>query len=233
MKPDRTNLYPVPPFTRKDLQRGEASLLSRGHWGNADLLLYRQGKNAWVVKDFTTCPWWVRQLWGRLLINRELHVLRRLRGISGVPRSSFRVDSFSFAYPYTPGRAINALAPQEVGSKYFLALEQLVREIHRRKVAHLDIRHLSNILVTEQGYPALVDFQSSLFLDRIPGSVCRILKDIDISGVYKCWRKINPETMNGTRRSFLAAMEKRRRFWILKGYPLGLKRLHQRKYDNV
>ncbi len=217
------------PFTRERLDRDKITIMSRGRWGNADLLLYRQGAETWVVKDFRSCPAWVHAGWGRFMLRRELAALNRLEGVEGVPASAFRLDRFALAYRYTPGRTLNSLLPRQIDAAYFNALEKLVGEIHRRGVAHLDIRHLSNVLVTDQGRPLLLDFQSSVFIDRLPGGLRQLLMDVDISGVYKCWQKLNPETMNDRQRDLLAEMEKKRRFWVLKGYPLGLKRLRGMK----
>jgi hypothetical protein len=80
---------------------------------------------------------------------------------------------------------------------------------------------MRNILVTDDGMPALLDFQTSLFLGSIPAALHGFLKDIDISGVYKCWRKVSPASIDAERLRRLAEMEKKRVFWIFKGYPLG------------
>ena len=211
-------------FTPEDLQNGRIEVLSKGRWANADLLSFQNGGATWVIKDFSACPWLVRHIYGRFMINRELRALKRLKGIKGFPEKAFSLHKFALCYHYIPGRTLKESKRQRLDSRYFLELERLVKEMHERNVVHLDIRYMRNILVTEDGTPALLDFQSSLLLDRLPRSLHQILKDVDISGVYKCWQKRCPQPMDRRRLEFLKSMEKRRSFWVFKGYPFGTRR---------
>jgi serine/threonine protein kinase len=45
---------------------------------------------------------------------------------------------------------------------FVAALDAAVREMHRRGVAHLDLRHRTNILMDEAGCPVLIDFASAV-----------------------------------------------------------------------
>lgn len=210
------------PFTRTDITRSDGDVISRGRWGNADIVRYRRDNAFWMVKDFSPCPYFVKYTWGRWMALREFRALERLKDIRGIPEQPFLLDAFALCYRFIPGTNLKAARKQQViGPDYFLALETLVREMHSRNVVHLDIRYMRNILVTDDGTPALLDFQSSLFLDGIPSVFHGFLKSIDISGVYKCWRKVNPSSIDAERLRLLAEMEKKRAFWIFKGYPLG------------
>ncbi|MEI6128265.1 MAG: RIO1 family regulatory kinase/ATPase [Pseudomonadota bacterium] len=210
------------PFTRKEFSERRPEILSRGRWANADLFRYEAGKTAWIIKDFSPCSPLVKYTWGRCMVGRELRALQRLEGIKGIPEKPFRLDRFALSYMFVPGTTLKeARKKQKPGPEYFLALEKLVQEMHRRNIVHLDIRYMRNILVTDDGSPALLDFQSSLSLDNTPRIFHRFLKDIDISGVYKCWRKVNPPSIDTKRLELLAAMEKKRSLWIFKGYPMG------------
>ncbi len=40
--------------------------------------------------------------------------------------------------------------------------------MHERGIVHLDIRYMRNIVVSDTGDPLLLDFQTCLFLNRIP-----------------------------------------------------------------
>lgn len=156
------------------------------------------------------------------MIKRELRALERLQGIQGIPEKPFLLDSFALCYVFIPGTNLKiARKIKKIGHDYFIALEKLVQEMHDRNVVHLDIRYMRNILVADDGKPALLDFQSSIFLDKIPVRFHKLFKDVDMSGVYKCWRKIDPASLDAHRLELLAEMEKKRMFWIFKGYPLG------------
>ena len=208
------------PFSRAALSPENITLLNRGRWGNANLFKYRCGDGAWVVKDFLHCPLPVRCTWGSFMVSRELRALDRLKGIEGIPENSFLLDKFALCYRYISGRTLKESRRLHLDTGYFVALEQLVRAMHERNIVHLDIRYMRNILITSLGRPALLDFQSSIFLENMPHSLHKLLKNVDISGVYKCWHKIAPETMDTKRLDLLNAMEKKRSLWIFKGYPL-------------
>ncbi len=211
------------PFLRKDLDFKSLNILHRGQWANADLFLFRQNGDEWAIKDFYPCPWLVRQTFGRLMVRREMLALQRLQGIHGIAETSFQLDEFALCYSFMPGTTLKQAKKE--GRKpacpdYFIALEKIVRQMHNRNVTHLDLRNLKNIILTDKNEPAIVDFQSCMMLDRVPRCFHELLKDIDLSGVYKCWYKISPETLDKDRADHLKTMNKKRRLWILKGYPL-------------
>ncbi len=212
------------PFFRKDLEAGPVDILSRGRWANADLSQYRRGENVWVVKDFLPCPPLIRKTWGRFMVKREYNALKKLSGLQGVPGNPFLLDEYAVCYPYIPGTTLRKAAPERINESFFFRLEELVKKMHERKVVHLDIRHQSNILVTEEGDPVLLDFQSVLNLERIPRFMHRFLKNIDLSGVYKNWINVKPELFDDARREQLEALNRKRSLWFFKGYPLGTRK---------
>lgn len=212
------------PFTRRDLTSGDLSVLHKGRWGNADLYIYEQNNRAWVIKDFSFCPPIVYKTWGRFLIMREYHALARLQGIRGVPESPFILNRYAFCYRYTPGQTLRETQPEMLDEAFFYKLEHLVEQIHARHMVHLDIRNRRNILVVDNKEPVLLDFQSSLKLDRVPRTFHKLLKDIDISGVYKMWQLKKPDSMDINRQRQLANLNKKRFLWVLKGYPFGTRK---------
>lgn len=211
-------------LTRKDLADSRCTILNRGRWGNADVYLFDRGDQKWVVKDFVPCPALIRETWGRLLVLREYGALSRLQGISGIPEVLCMIDARAFCYEYIPGMNLRKLPSEKLDAGFFYALETLVGRMHQRNVVHLDLRNRRNILMTEDGAPALLDFQSSLNLNHMPRGLHPLLKEIDISGVYKLWQKKQPETMDAQRRARLSAMNRKRGLWVLRGYPMGLRK---------
>ncbi len=212
------------PFCRKEFLSGSYKILSRGRWANADLYLYRQGGVDWVIKDFAPCPFWVRRTWGRIMVRREYRALSRLNRIPGIPEEPFILDENAVCYRHIPGKTLRKTPAESISEVYFYGLEQLVGMMHDRRMVHLDIRNRRNILVTDEGKPALLDFQSSLNLERVPRFLHGLLKEIDLSGVYKSWQSKQPESLDSARMARLSAMEKKRCLWFFKGYPLGTRR---------
>ena len=86
----------------------------------------------------------------------------------------------------TPAEVTDLVAPEFVAS-----LERAVRMMHARGVAHLDLRHRSNVLVGEDGEPILIDFASALCFH--PGGVAArwllpLFARYDLRAVEK-WRQ--------------------------------------------
>lgn len=210
------------PFTREEYERSGTEIIHGGRWGNADIHLYRRGNDVWVVKDFLHCPFVVRHTWGAFMVEREMSAMRNLQEFPGFPRDPFRLDRFAVAYRFEAGKDIGQTAPGNLTPAFFEKLESLVAEMHSRGVAHLDLRSGSNALVTEEGNPYILDFQSHVSLAGLPRFLRTILIDVDRSGVYKHWARVAPGTLSGERAMLLDRMNRWRRYWILKGY-LGFK----------
>ncbi len=211
------------PFTRKDLATVEFSILAKGRWGNADLYQFQRGRKIWVVKDFLPCPPFIRKTWGRFMVKREFMALQKLKGIPGISAESFLLDVYAVCYRFQPGTTLKETASELIDDEFFYKFEHLVQMMHQRNMVHLDIRNQRNILVTDDGEPALLDFQSSLNLENTPHPLHKIMKDIDMSGVYKNWGKKKPDSLDNSRRAHLESLNKKRFLWFLKGYPLGTK----------
>lgn len=152
---------------------------------------------------------------------REYRAYIRLAGLEGIPAEAFLLDEYAVGYRFIPGKTLRESDPAEIPIDFFHELEELVRRMHERNIVHLDLRNRRNILIAENGSPYLLDFQSYLDLTFMPRFLHRLLKDIDFSGVYKTWIKLRPDLIDKTRLAHLRRLNKRRRLWILKGYPLG------------
>jgi RIO-like serine/threonine protein kinase len=94
----------------------------------------------------------------RALLCREARALGTLAGLPGVARVLARseggdvlVRSFLPGTPLSLARAL----PRD----FFERLEELVRALHERGVCHNDLHKEGNVLVGDDGYPCLVDFQ--------------------------------------------------------------------------
>jgi len=99
----------------------------------------------------------------RVLLRRERRALRALEGLAGVARvldgargNDERGDDELWR-SFVPGTplCLAATLPRD----YFERLEELVRALHERGVCHNDLHKEGNVLVGDDGYPALVDFQ--------------------------------------------------------------------------
>ncbi len=208
-------------FTRADVARAERKLLRDGRFANARVERVRIGGTDWIFKDFSSRSFLVRHGVGRFLLGRELRALRRLQGIAGVPGDAFRVDAFSMAARFVPGRALADTPNGPFSTDYLLALEALLRQVHARGLVHLDTRGGGNLLIGPDGAPGIIDFQAALSTRWMPRALRGWLEDMDLSGVYKKWRRWQPDTLGEERLALLDRLNRWRRWWFLRGY-LGL-----------
>jgi hypothetical protein len=127
---------------------------------------------------------------GRWLARRETGFLRRLADVPNVPRWSGPVfaggqlQRHAVAHEYIPGGPLRPTSP--VGEEFLDRLAELVRAVHARDIAYVDLHKRENILVGDDGQPYLFDFQISYALPRwwpgnslLPRIVLRLLQRSD------------------------------------------------------
>lgn len=136
--------------------------LQRGGRLKPDVLLVEAGGGRVVVKD------WERVPLGRLLARREARIHGALRGHDTVPRFLGFIDARAFALEYRPGRRFSRRHPDVFSPAFGEALAEAVGGLHRRGVAHLDLRHRGNVRADPAGRPVLLDFGAALHFR--PGS---------------------------------------------------------------
>lgn len=218
-----------PTIPTRDLLTQEAPrYLSRGRAANADVRLLEVAGQKWVVKDFSACPWWVRELFGPWMISRELYALQLLQGISGVPQQARRIDRQALTYHFIEGSSLSGLERSVLTVRFFEDYERLVTQMHERGIAHLDLRNSGNVLYGSNGKPILIDFQSWLKLPRWLPFFARFLCRIDLSGVYKLWNGYLPGTMGSERQAVLDSVNRLRKGWIFSNY-MGLRHLFKER----
>jgi hypothetical protein len=102
---------------------------------------------------------------GRTLAEREIEVLRRLADVPNVPRwlGPVKCDGrplpHAVARSYIPGRP---LSPRDrLPGSFYDALARLLKIMHERRLAYVDLHKAENVLVGADGQPYLFDFQIS------------------------------------------------------------------------
>lgn len=176
---------------RQELEAQTRRVLNRGRFANPDVLLVDTARGFVVVKDFAPRCWWIRALWGRFSLARELRAYRALGGHPNIPRLLGRIDPYAFAVEYRPGRVLSRRVRRRLPTQFWDRLEVAIDAMHERGVVHLDLRHRSNILVDAQAHPILIDFGSAQCF-RVGSVASRWLlpplAQIDRSAIAK-WRQ--------------------------------------------
>ncbi|MCA9609873.1 MAG: hypothetical protein H6748_05310 [Spirochaetaceae bacterium] len=180
---------------RIDIDRGTLatrtrSVLSRGGWGNADVLLVETETGPVVVKDFAPRGAWLRRTVAPWLLDREERAYRALAGVDAVPQLLGRLDRDALVLEYRPGALLSRSLRGRVPTGFMADLEAAVGAMHARGIVHLDLRHRSNVLAGEDGRPVLIDFASALRFDvgtRLGRFLVRVLGALDRRAIEK-WR---------------------------------------------
>ncbi|HUT34353.1 MAG TPA: hypothetical protein VNE39_12780 [Planctomycetota bacterium] len=137
-----------------------ARLRSGGGTRPALLLIQDRGHHA-ILKDYLPASWLLRALVGPWLIGREERIYRVLDGVPGVPRLIGRLDRHALVVERIDGRACSEYPDGSLPPEFFERLETVVDGIHAHGVVHCDIKNRSNIVVTDDLDPYIVDFASA------------------------------------------------------------------------
>jgi hypothetical protein len=146
----------------------------------------------------------VKPIWGsftagpfsRWLLRREVRLHRLLDGIDGIPRLIGQDGDDAFLHEWIPGVTLNVFSGR-VGDDFFPRLIEIVRLVHARDVAYVDLAKDENIVVEEgTGRPHLIDFQVSVDFggrSRARRWVGRRLQREDLYHLEKHVRRYRPD----------------------------------------
>jgi len=189
--------------------------LVKGSFGKPDLNRVEVEGRTLMVKDVWRKNLFFRWTLGLWLIHKEWKIYSHLKGVHGVPQAIERIDRFAFAMEFVPGRPIER--GETLQPSFFPHLEQVLREVHKRGVVHLDLRHKGNILISEKGEPFLIDFNSSFYYKEkglFRRFIFPILRWVDNGGLLKLKERIAPELMTHEEMNFLKRFNRLRKLWI-------------------
>lgn len=201
-------------MTRKDIEKNYVCLV-RGRFGKPDLNRVSLDGQTYMVKDVRRRNFFLRWTLSLWLIQQEWKIYSRLKGLKGIPQPVARIDRFAFAMEYIPGKEVGR--DEMLSPSFFSELERVLLEVHSRGVVHMDLRHKGNILVSEEGKPFLIDFNSS-FAFKEGGLLRRILfpllRWVDYGGLLKLKERASPSSMTTDETAFLKRFNRLRRLWI-------------------
>ena len=175
--------------------------------------LLEVGGRKLVAKDYRACLAPYRWTVGRWNLVHEERALRRLTGIDGIPELRGRIGRWILVMSWLRGRDLGKVRKYRQTPAFYDRLAEMVEEMHRRGVVHLDLRQRRNILFRPKvRSPAILDFGSALCL-RPGGTLHRLLARIDRSGVLKYKDRARPGSLSESEERALRRMERRRKLW--------------------
>lgn len=125
--------------------------------------LFEGGRLPYIVKDYRAGDSAVRSILGRILVLREKKAYERLGSIEGIPTFICAPDAFSICTGFIQGRTVEAVLNNGGPPlTFYRDLRDLTDALHRRGIVHCDLKRASNILLTPQGRPCIVDFAAAV-----------------------------------------------------------------------
>lgn len=138
---------------------------------------------------------------GRKLTRREARLYSAFADLDGVPNFAGLIDDSSFAHVYVEGRPLRK--GDVVNDEFFPRLEAIMQQVHERRAAYVDFEKRENIIVGDDGWPYLIDFQISFqqpnaWWGKLPTTkwLLHILQTGDRYHLMKHWRRIRPDQLD-------------------------------------
>ena len=172
-----------------------------------------------VFKDYLPRAWWVKDVWGRFLINHEYYILNKLKDEPRVPRPVARVDDYAFLSEYIDGQPLKQFKSDTLPPVFFEHLTTEIKKIHDCGVVHLDLGQKKNIMIDSEFRPFFIDFANDLYF-RTEAFGFRQLFDllclIDHGALLKFKHRFFPQLLTPEEKKFLRRFLAIRKTWIFK-----------------
>jgi len=183
-----------------------------------DIFIVEREQHYLVAKDFRNKGWIARCLWGPLNLGYEKFLLNKLKGITHIPQVIGLEDYNCMLISHIDGDEIKKRS-HLISDKYFDKLLQIAVNLHSRGVLHLDLGHKSNIMVDQNGNPAIIDFNCSLYLS--PNSffrpLIRLLALVDRYSILRLKVKFRPQEASPDEKKRVARFLRLRKLWFFDG----------------
>lgn len=129
-------------------------VLKSDHFGRVEQGRLPDGRSV-VRRDLRAAPIWTRFV-ARRLASREARALQAASDVAGTPDVIGRTRN-ELVRSWIAGRPMQEVRPTD--PVFYAEARRLLQRLHRALVTHNDLHKEPNWLVTEEGDPALVDFQ--------------------------------------------------------------------------
>lgn len=142
---------------------------------------------------------------GRLQCRNEMAAFEALADLDGVPERAEVFAPASFARDFVSGHPLER--GEKVDDEFFPRLETLLKQIHQRGFAYVDLHKPENVMVDDSGRPWLMDFQIAFAWPNPIGAIQKLVpnfagrrvlarfQEADLYHFYKHWRRCRPDTL--------------------------------------
>lgn len=195
-------------LNRTDIEQRTVSRHRIAGGTRPDLRVVRVNDRLLAVKDFRYSSTIFRYIIGPILIRREYGALVKLSGAKGVPQIESKIDKCAIAMEHISHKTLGEIPEDSIGNDFYYELAKIVDEIHKRGVAHCDLRSRGNVLVGEDGKPYVVDFAACVYLGRGINPFTRWLfyqfVEADKNAVIRLKKKFSPGHLSETEKAEIA-----------------------------
>ncbi|MCD6569899.1 MAG: hypothetical protein J7L53_04265 [Deltaproteobacteria bacterium] len=194
----------------------DAKTLKKVRIYGPDVALIKWGEIDAVEKTYRNRPLLIRLL-GIYLTAWEAYIYSKLNGLPGIPRLITKPDPFTLIITYIEGENLRDTSkiPDE---QYFTKLAEIIEQIHKRGILHLDLRNRRNYIIDNKGLPYIVDFGSCVYIPW-PGFLRDVLAKIDWMGFLKIKYKLTPGLITKEEKYNLNLGKGLSRVWIIGKTP--------------
>ena len=138
---------------------------------------------------------------GRTICRHETGNLRHLQKLSQIPHLLDEYGDTGFVYEYIEGASLDE--NPDLPNDFFDRLEKLLKQIHLRRVAYVDMNKRGNVLLGYDNLPYLIDFQIACYIPRLfrplrilTDGILRLLQKEDFYHLNKHKRRLSRHLMD-------------------------------------
>jgi len=192
-----------------------ASLVFQGKRTKPDMfrLDFSDGRPPVAFKTYALKSFFVRSTAGWFVTRRENRFLSCLTEIRGICRVAYPPSRTGIFLEWIQGKPLHRFPQGDLPSTVFQELTELIKEMHAAGIVHLDIAHRGNIMITDDGKPVLIDFQSAVFIRNWPSWIQRLFIAIDELTVLKWRKKLFPDQLTRKEHKAYALRNRLRSLW--------------------
>lgn len=152
-----------------------------------------------IRREIAGAPIWTRWI-ARRLMRREARILQALEPMQTAPKL-LSLSRNSLERSFLQGKPMHIAKPTD--AEFYRAASALLRQMHRLNITHNDLAKEPNILVSDMGQPAFIDFQLGK-LSPARGRLFRLLAREDIRHLLKHKRSYCPSALSKREMEILA-----------------------------
>lgn len=170
-----------------------------GKGTQADIWLTKINNQLAAIKDYHSRGFLFKSLFGRWLIAREFEIYKKLQGINGIPDVYKLLDKDAFILEYIEGKDCSNFDRGSLPEEFFIRLRNLIDDIHLHGVVHCDLKKRTNIIITKEYQPFLIDFAASFTkgsrFNFIRNWFYKQFYQDDLNAIAKLKKKVSPHLL--------------------------------------